>query len=194
MPLPSVVSSTACLLLSALYGLNAASACCCLQFVACTLVSTFCCLQSVACTLVSTVCCQHSVVCMLLSALCCLHSVVCILLCMLCWLTGACSLLSQFCCMRFAVYHVLSDWCSCVGVEEHCTEYLYVEQRQGWEAEQRRLKKELEKHSKQAAKVGCTASLLVLSSSRPSMLVAKADKLPFSVSQQLLIGSIVSVL
>ena len=39
------------------------------------------------------------------------------------------------------------------GVEQHCTEYQYVEQRQGWEAEQRRLKKELEKHSKQATKV-----------------------------------------
>lgn len=39
------------------------------------------------------------------------------------------------------------------GVEEHCTDYQYVEQRQGWDAEQRRLKKELEKHDKQAAKV-----------------------------------------
>ncbi|KAL0039732.1 hypothetical protein WJX77_006357 [Trebouxia sp. C0004] len=38
------------------------------------------------------------------------------------------------------------------GVEEHCTDYQYVEQRQGWDAEQRRLKKELEKHDKQAAK------------------------------------------
>ena len=38
-------------------------------------------------------------------------------------------------------------------MEEHCKEYQYVEQRQGWEAEQRRLKKELEKHSKQATKV-----------------------------------------
>ena len=39
------------------------------------------------------------------------------------------------------------------GVEEHCKEYQYVEQRQGWEAEQRRLKKELEKHTKHATKV-----------------------------------------
>ncbi|KAL0021618.1 hypothetical protein WJX79_009112 [Trebouxia sp. C0005] len=38
------------------------------------------------------------------------------------------------------------------GVEEHCTAYQYVEQRQGWDAEQRRLKKELDKHDKQAAK------------------------------------------
>ncbi|KAL3143605.1 hypothetical protein ABBQ38_002402 [Trebouxia sp. C0009 RCD-2024] len=38
------------------------------------------------------------------------------------------------------------------GVEEHCKEYQYVEQRQGWEAEQRRLQKELDKHSKQATK------------------------------------------
>lgn len=38
------------------------------------------------------------------------------------------------------------------GVEEHCTDYQYVEQRQGWDAEQRRLKQELEKHGKQAAK------------------------------------------
>ena len=38
-------------------------------------------------------------------------------------------------------------------MEEHCKEYQYVEQRQGWDAEQRRLKKELEKHSKQATKV-----------------------------------------
>ena len=44
------------------------------------------------------------------------------------------------------------------GVEEHCKEYLYVEQRQGWEAEQRRLKKELEKHSQQATKVRKAAS------------------------------------
>ena len=44
------------------------------------------------------------------------------------------------------------------GVEEHCKEYQYVEQRQGWEAEQRRLKKELEKHSKQATKVRPTPS------------------------------------
>lgn len=52
------------------------------------------------------------------------------------------------------------------GVEEHCEEYRYVEQRQGWEAEQRRLKKELEKHNKQATKVrACLelcSSLLVL--------------------------------
>ena len=93
--------------------------------------------------------------------------------------------------MRFAVYIVSSDWCSCAGVEEHCTEYLYVEQRQGWEAEQRRLKKELEKHSKQAAKVGIKELLLVLSYSRlsrPTLLVAQADKLPFTLSQQLLRG------
>ena len=49
------------------------------------------------------------------------------------------------------------------GVEEHCKEYRYVEQRQGWEAEQRRLKKELEKHNKQATKVrpasGCVLTL-----------------------------------
>jgi len=38
-------------------------------------------------------------------------------------------------------------------VEEHCTDYQYVEQRQGWDAEQRRLKKELDMHDKQAAKV-----------------------------------------
>ena len=48
------------------------------------------------------------------------------------------------------------------GVEQHCTEYQYVEQRQGWEAEQRRLKKELEKHSKQATKVGPASSCLPL--------------------------------
>lgn len=92
--------------------------------------------------------------------------------------------------MHSVVYTVLSDWCSCVGVEEHCTEYLYVEQRQGWEAEQRRLKKELEKHSKQAAKVGLTPLLVVSYStlSRPSPHVATADNLPLSVSQQLLHG------
>ena len=40
-----------------------------------------------------------------------------------------------------------------IGVEEHCILYEYVEQRHGWESEQKRLKKELDKHGKQAAKV-----------------------------------------
>ncbi len=44
--------------------------------------------------------------------------------------------------------------CLLVGVEEHCAEYQYVEQRHGWEAEQKRLNKEQDKHGKQAAKVG----------------------------------------
>ena len=48
---------------------------------------------------------------------------------------------------------VVTGCCLHAGVAEHCTDYQYVEQRQGWDAEQRRLKKELEKHDKQAAKV-----------------------------------------
>ena len=48
---------------------------------------------------------------------------------------------------------VVTGCCLHAGVEEHCTDYQYVEQRQGWDVEQRRLKKELEKHDKQAAKV-----------------------------------------
>ena len=45
------------------------------------------------------------------------------------------------------------------GVEELCTEYQYVEQRQGWAAEERRISKELDKHGKQAAKVSFPAAL-----------------------------------
>lgn len=49
-----------------------------------------------------------------------------------------------------------------IGVEDQCQEYEYVEQRQGWEAEQRRLQKELDRHSKQATKVRLAACRIAL--------------------------------
>ena len=49
--------------------------------------------------------------------------------------------------------------CTHAGVQEQCTAYEYVEQRQGWQAEQKHLNKELDKHAKQAAKVQCNCNV-----------------------------------
>ena len=74
------------------------------------------------------------------------------------------------------------------GVEEHCKEYQYVEQRQGWEAEQRRLKKELEKHSKQATKVRPASSCALLLWQLPAVAGCKVDASARSLLQAVLLS------